>query len=207
MIEMLAAELQPVARLRPAQGHAVVAAAGALAIAGVALFLGLRADVRALAPLPILVIRSGLLLLLGAAAAAAVIASARPTIGPRPHGWRWALAAALLVPLTSVALSLRAGALPPDLFYTRSGSVCLAASLAGAALVGTALVAWLRRGAVTDARRAGWLVGLAAGALGTFAYNLACLSSSIHYAAIWYGLAVALSAVVGRLVAPRLLRW
>lgn len=73
--------------------------------------------------------------------------------------------------------------------------------------MGCALALWLRRGAVIDLARAGWLVGLAAGAFGTLAYCLHCPSASIHYIALWYSLAAALCAVVGRLSVPRLLRW
>ena len=73
--------------------------------------------------------------------------------------------------------------------------------------IGGALTLWLRQGAVTDLRRAGWLVGLGAGAFGTFAYSLHCPSDSVHYIALWYSLALALCAAIGRLAVPRLLRW
>jgi hypothetical protein len=205
-IDMLVAELRPVRRVRSLDGYLAVAGACAAAIACTALFMGLRSDM-SMQPALIVIMRSGLLLLLGAATTAAVVASARPSIGTRREGWRWALGAALLLPVASAILSLREGIVPEDFLYLDSGSVCLAVSLAGALIVGAALMVWLRQGAVTKTRRAGWLVGLAAGAFGTFAYNLYCPSSTVHYAAIWYSLAVLVSAIAGRVAAPRLLRW
>ncbi len=206
-IDVLVAELRPLRRFRSTQGYLAVAGACAVATALTALVLEMRADVAALKPATIVIIRSGLLLLLGVATMAAVVASARPSIGNRHEGWRWALAAALLMPLTSLILALREGAVPVEFLLARSGGVCLMVSLCGGLIVGAALIYWLRQGAVTEAPRAGWLVGLSAGAFGTFAYNLYCPSPTVHYAGLWYSLAVTVSALAGRVAAPRLLRW
>ena len=122
-------------------------------------------------------------------------------------GWRWALAAALLFPATSLALVLGGTPFPDGVLHASSAPWCLGISLASALTIGSMLTAWLRRGAVTELNRAGWLTGLAAGGLGTFVYNLGCARNSVHYVALWYGLAVGISAVAGRLLVPRALRW
>ncbi|MBX7481049.1 NrsF family protein [Qipengyuania qiaonensis] len=206
-IDSLVADLAPVRRAKARTGLLVVAAATLLAFAVTAPIFGLRPDVAALHPSEIVLLRSGALLLMGVAAAWAVIASSSPGVGSRRDGWRWTVAAALLFPVTSLALVLGGTPFPTWIFSASSAAWCLGISLTSALAIGSALTAWLRRGAVTEPDRAGWLTGLAAGALGTFVYNLGCSSSSVHYAALWYGLAVVISAVVGRLVVPRNLRW
>ena len=74
-------------------------------------------------------------------------------------------------------------------------------------LIGAALTGWLRRGAPVALARTGWLVGLAAGAFGTFAYSLHCPSLTVEYIGVWYTAAVGLCALIGRLVVPGLVRW
>ena len=66
---------------------------------------------------------------------------------------------------------------------------------------------WLRRGAPVNINRSALLVGLAAGSFGTLCYSLYCPSNSVEYVGIWYGLSVTLSAVAGRLIVPRFIRW
>ena len=53
----------------------------------------------------------------------------------------------------------------------------------------------------------GWLVGLASGSFGAFAYGLHCVSITVFYVGLWYTGAVALCALLGRLIVPRLIRW
>ncbi|KPP92923.1 hypothetical protein SAMN04515621_2730 [Erythrobacter sp. HL-111] len=206
-IDDLVADLAPVRRVRKRTGLLLVAAATLLAFAVTAPLFGLRPDLVALEPAEIVLLRSGTLLLMGAAAALAVTASASPGVGSRREGWRWALGAALLFPVTSLALTLGGAPFPVAILTAGSVPYCLGISLSSALAIGGVLTLWLRRGAVTERRRAGWLTGLAAGALGTFVYNLGCPSDSVHYVALWYGLAVASAAFLGRLAVPRMLRW
>ncbi|NIJ22762.1 NrsF family protein [Sphingomonas japonica] len=206
-IDALVADCSPVRPIAPRHGIALVLAAMAGTIAAVAALFGLRGDVTELRPPEMVMMRSGALLLLGAAALAAIAASVRPSIGERRDGWRWAVAAGALFPLSSAVLMLRSGQLPADLVMGPDPLACLGISLAGAGVIGGVLTAWLRRGAVTELPRAGLLVGLAAGAFGAFAYNLHCPSLSLHYVAVWYSLAIGLSAIAGRLLVPRMLRW
>lgn len=70
-----------------------------------------------------------------------------------------------------------------------------------------ALVWTLRQGAPTNLRRTGAVAGLVAGALGAVAYAFHCPDDSIPFIALWYGVMVALCALIGALVGPRVLRW
>ena len=151
--------------------------------------------------------REGMLLILGFASLAAVVASARPGVGQGSSGWRWALAAASLFPLSSLFLLLDGGSVPEYRLNSADGRQCLIVSLSGALLIGAALTLWLRRGAPTALDKVGWLVGLTAGSFATFAYGLHCAHVTIAYVGLWYTGAVALSAVIGRLIVPRLIRW
>jgi len=206
-IDDLVVSLAPVRRVRKRTGLLVVAAATLLAIALSAPVFGLRPDLAAMNPAEIVLLRSGALLLTGIAAALAVTASASPGVGSRREGWRWALGAMLLFPAASGLLILGGAPYPLEILAASSVPYCIGISLSSALAIGGLLTAWLRRGAVTELRRAGWLTGLAAGALGTFVYNLGCPSNSVHYVALWYGISVGSAALAGRLMVPPLLRW
>lgn len=65
----------------------------------------------------------------------------------------------------------------------------------------------LRRGAPLSPKLAGAMAGLAAGAVGAFAYGLHCDDDSPFFVALWYGLAVAIVTIAGARLGPRLLRW
>lgn len=67
---------------------------------------------------------------------------------------------------------------------------------------------WALRGlAPTRPRAAGTAAGLFAGAIGAFAYALACPEVSITFVAVWYSVGIALSGVSGALLGPRVLHW
>ena len=206
-IDSLVADLTPVTPVRPRGALGLVLGTTALAITWVAFRFGIRPDLLAGAPHPIVMIRGGILLLLGFASLAGVATAARPGVGQASHGWRWALAAAALFPLTSVLLSLVNGGFPADVVHSPDGPWCLKISAVCGLLIGGALTAWLRRGAPTALNRAGWLVGLAAGSFGAFAYGLHCPSTTVYYVGLWYSGAVALCALAGRLIVPPLIRW
>jgi hypothetical protein len=206
-IEALTQDLVPVRRVKPRDALLVVGLATMVAVAVVFARFGLRADVMAGTPHPMVMIRCGTLLLLGFAALSAVIASARPGVGQASHGWRWALAGAALFPVTSAVLSLVNGGFPRAVLVAHSVPYCIGISTVSGLVIGGALALWLRTGAPTALNRAGWLVGLSAGSFGTFAYSLHCPSDTVYYIGLWYTLAVAISAMIGRLVVPRLIRW
>jgi hypothetical protein len=206
-IDDLVADLQPVKRLSARGGVSLTGVALGVAILCVASVWGLRADLMIGDPPGIVMIRGGSLLLLGCAALIAVIGIARPAVGQVNSGWKWALAGAALFPIASLTLMMKEGALPMAALTASSAPWCLAISGMSALLIGSVLTAWLRKGAPTVLPQAGWLVGLTAGAFGTFAYSLHCPSDTVHYIGIWYTLAVAACAGLGRLLVPPLIRW
>lgn len=206
-IDTLVADLTPVRPIAPRDAFALMAMATSVAVALVALVFGLRGDVVNGTPDPIVIVRGGILFVLGLAAVSAVIASARPSVGQSNTGWRWALVAASLFPITAVVLAIinRQEAMAEVSSVT--GFWCLGISGASGLLIGGLLTYWLRQGAPTSIVRTAWLVGLAAGSFGTFAYSLHCPSSTVYYVGFWYTLAIMLSAVVARLIVPRLIAW
>lgn len=206
-IDALVADLQPVRPVAPRGGLLIALAAAGVAAAIVAAWMGVRPDIVAGQPHPMVMMREGMLLVLGFASLAAVVASARPGVGQSSTGWRWALAAAALFPLTSIAMSFVGDGFPASVLYSVDGPDCLAVSLGAGLLIGAALTLWLRRGAPTALNRIGWLVGLTAGSFGTFAYGLHCVSITVFYVGFWYTGAVALCALLGRLIVPPLIRW
>ncbi len=207
MIDALVDDLRPVRPISPRIALAIVGSITVVLAVLIAMSMGLRSDILEGNPQAILLMRGGVLLLLGSATMAALVSAARPGVGQQSDGWRWALGAAAIFPISAVVLILAQGALPMGILTANSAPYCLAVTLAGAIAMGAPLTAWLRRGAVTQPERVGWLVGFASGAFALFAYNLHCPSSTLVYTGIWYTSAVGLAAIVGRLTVPRLLRW
>ncbi len=206
-LDDLVDDLVPVRPVAPFDAWTLVLGLTALAIAVVAYRYGLRTDIAEGKPAGLVVLRSGVLLLLGSASLSAVVAAARPGVGQASSGWRWALGAALLFPLAALVLSVNDGTMPMEAITSPRAIWCLGIGGGSGMLIGAALTAWLRRGAPVALARTGWLVGLAAGAFGTFAYSLHCPSLTVQYIGIWYTAAVGLCAVAGRLVVPGLVRW
>lgn len=69
-------------------------------------------------------------------------------------------------------------------------------------------ILWAVKGlAPTQPKRAGFACGLLAGAIGAAGYSLACPESSATFVAIWYTLGIGLTAILGRALGPRSLRW
>ena len=206
LIEGLVDQLEPVRTLKPKSGLAIVGGLTMIAGIAVATMLGVRDDLMTGVADEMFFLRSGMLLMLGIATAITVVNMARPGVGKLSRGWIWALITAALFPLTAAIMS--AIAMPPlEALRPMEGLKCLAASGIAALAIGSGLTLWLRRGAPTSPERAGWLVGIASGALGAAAYNLHCPFNDIYYIGLWFTIPVLVSAIVGRLVVPRLIRW
>ena len=206
LIDDLVDDLSPVRSLKPSGGMVVAAALTILACGAVAYFLGIRNDLAMGMANEMFFLRSGVLLMLGIATAYSAVNLARPGVGNLNRGWIWALATAALFPLTAAIMS--AINMPPmEALRPSEGLHCLAVSSMSALVIGSGLTLWLRQGAPTSPERAGWLVGIASGALGAAAYNIYCPFNDIYYIGLWFTLPVLASAIVGRICVPRLIRW
>lgn len=203
----LTADLKPVRPIRTIEGFGLVAAALIAAGTLISAVMGLRQDLMDMAPHPMFFLRAGTLLLLGSAATLATLRMARPAVGRSGNGWLWALGAGMLFPATALVMMFFEPMGQISASMRGAGMECLRMSLLAGLFVGAALVLWLRRGAPTALERAGWLTGIAAGSLGALAYSLHCPFNNLYYIGLWYTLAITLSAIVGRLIVPHLIRW
>ncbi len=205
-IDAMIAELEPVRSLQNSHAVATIAGVTIAAIMVVVFGIGLRADLAALDPNPMFLLRAGLLLLLGGGCGWAVLNMASPAVGKQGQSWVMAMAAAALLPMAALIVALT-GHSDIAVANARYGLECMAYSgLAGLATA-IPMVLWLRRGAPTSLARAGWLTGVASGGLGAFAYGFYCPFNDVVYIGLWYSLSVAICAIAGRLVVPRLIRW
>lgn len=205
-INDLVDDLEPVRTLKPSGGMAITAILTIAACSSVAFFMGVRGDLSMGMAHEMFFLRSGVLLMLGIATAFAAANMARPGVGNLNRGWIWALVTAGLFPLTAAIMS--AINMPPvEALRPSEGLRCLTVSMMSSLVIGGGLTTWLRQGAPTSPERAGWLVGLASGALGAAAYNIFCPFNDIYYIGLWFTLPVLVSAIVGRIVVPPLIRW
>ena len=205
-IAALVNDLEPVATLNPRRPLILAAAITGVILALVALMRGVRADVMAGQPDAMFLIRSGILLLLGGGTAHAVLGMGSPAVGKPQISWQIALAAAFLFPITALIVAMT-GDMGNAMTAMYSVGQCLMFSAFGAVATAVPMILHLRRGAPTSPARAGWLVGIASGGLGAFAYSLHCPFNSIVYIGLWYTLAVGGCAIFGRLIVPSLIRW
>jgi hypothetical protein len=91
---------------------------------------------------------------------------------------------------------------------TRVSSVrCLLSIIVFATLPMAAVIWAVRKGAPTRLRLSGSITGMVAGGIGAAAYAFNCTSDTIPFIAIWYGAAIAICALVGALIGPRVFRW
>lgn len=206
MIAGLTEDLAPVRRLRLRDGLVLAVIAALLSLAGVAVIKGLWMGAFQGDATPFFWITNGLLLLLGCASTLAVVQMASPHVGNSREAPKWATAMVGVLPLAAI-ISLIPQPDPIGAIADPVSYHCMTDSLAASVLVGIVLVLWLRRGAPVSHNAAGWHTGLAAGALGTVAYGLSCALDTMVHLGVWHILPIVISAVVGRLVVPRLIKW
>ncbi|MFZ9394443.1 MAG: NrsF family protein [Erythrobacter sp.] len=207
LIAGLTEELSAVRVFRKRDGIALLAVSALATLVGVELSEGLWRGILTGEPAPFFWVTSGLLLGLGLAASGVVIAMASPSVGQRHDAPRWASAMLGVLPLAALVSALSGPEGVTALTLDDHASHCLQASLVASLASGAALVLWLRRGAPVSLEKAGWLAGIAAGSLGTLAYGISCTVDSVTHLGIWHVAPVALTAFVGRLVVPPLVRW
>ena len=208
LIEDLTGELEPVRPRRLVRGSLWVAGGWLVGAAALLWLAGPRhdlADGAMMPPLPLLAF--WLIVALGFAAAWSALRMGLPGVGRDYSGWRWAGLAALALPFSAVVMALSDGHAAMDAAHPGNGLHCLAQGVFAGLGVGAALFAWLKGGAPTSPSRAGWVIGIAAGAAGATIVALHCASNDMMHIALWHGLAVALSGVAGRVLLAPLLRW
>ena len=207
-IAALVDDLEPVRAMRRRDGWLLLAMALGGAVALVALWYGLREGLMTGDVSPLFLITNGLLLLLGLATGTAVMLMASPQVGTRHDGPKWAMAMVALLPLAAVVVTLAQGTETSGLWFDENhDGYCLLRGIVLGVVVGAVQLLWLRRGAPVGLARAGLYLGTSAGALGSFAYGLACAQETMNHLGIWHVAPVAVCALIGRFAVPPLLRW
>ncbi|OHD09946.1 DUF1109 domain-containing protein [Sphingopyxis sp. RIFCSPHIGHO2_12_FULL_65_19] len=208
LIDDLAGDLAPVRPRRVARGSLWVAAGWGAGAAALFWLSGVRHDLAGgimMPPLPLLAF--WLVVALGFAAAWSALRMGLPGVGRDYSGWRWAGLAALALPLSALVMALGDGHAAMEAARPENGLGCMVEGVFAGLGVGAALFAWLKAGAPTSPARAGWVIGIAAGAAGATIVALHCASNDMIHIALWHGLAVALSGIAGRVLLTPLLRW
>ncbi len=120
----------------------------------------------------------------------------------------WLLGLPVLAIIVLAVLQLSAPqADMPKLVLGHSSRVC-AFLVTLTALPTLAATFWaLRQLAPTRLTLSGALAGLFAGGAGAFVYSFHCTEGAAPFIAIWYSLGIVLTAGLGALLGPRLLRW
>lgn len=206
LITQLADELVPVRPMRGHEGLAWVMVATALTIGMVALWQGLWNGPLIGEAAPIFFVANGLIALVGFASARAVVRMATPRVGARQDGARWVLGALAVLPATVLLLVAIEGFAGHPL-HAEDGLHCFLSGLMSGVAVAAALIVWLRRGAPVAPNIAGFYTGVCAGAFGSFAFGLSCSFDTISHLGIWHVAPVAVSALLGRVCVPTLIRW
>jgi hypothetical protein len=207
LIDGLADELKPVPPKKMVRGLAWTAAGW---VGGAVLLLwlyGMRHDLAAGGMPALSMLSFWLIAATGVAAAWSALRMGLPGVGRDYSGWRWAVLAALSLPLAALLLAFGDTHAAIDASHGGLDAHCLSLGIASGLGVGAALFLWLRSGAPTSPARAGWVIGLASGAAGATIVALHCADDNLIHIALWHGLAVVISALAGRLILPRFLRW
>jgi hypothetical protein len=148
----------------------------------------------------------GVALSLAAAAGAVAFRQARPEPA---LGLRAALAPVLA--LLAVGVSVELATSQPSLWgrsvMASEGFACLLLILALSLAPLAAALVWLRDGAPSRPPLAGAAAGLFAGGVGAALYATHCTNDSPLFVMGWYGLSVAITAVLGAALGRKSLRW
>lgn len=124
----------------------------------------------------------------------------------------WALIVLPFLVAIAVALTMLLGDPPAWRVMLRGATTvspvrCLLSIVIFAAVPLASVIYALRQGAPTRLKLCGGIAGIVAGGLGAAVYAFNCTSDSIPFIAFWYGTAIALCAVIGAQLGPRVLRW
>lgn len=206
LIDVLARGAGPQERRRWGRRLALTVAVGlAVAIALVAIFVGVRPDIGA-ARMPVMMKAA-----FSALAAAVMLPVAVRLMRPgRPLGWR--IGAVLLfvgvcVIATVIALMGETPGERMEAWMGGSFPWCVVAIPLLAAPTAAGLLWLLRAFAPTRLTMAGAAIGAFSGGVGAVAYAMYCPVDSVAFVTTWYVVAIAVCAVIGAVVGARLLRW
>ena len=208
LISMLAANAQPVEPGILRRRYAIALGVG---FAGAAILmlalLGLRPDLARAIYLPMFWVKLALPLTLFVIAAVCTVRLARPGVAlgraaaaiPVPVAMIWILAA---VALATADSGERLAMLLGDSWKVCPLNITMLSVPAFAGLF------WAMRGlAPTQLALAGLFSGLLAGSAGALVYCLHCPEMAAPFIGTWYLLGMAIPALAGALLGPRLLRW
>jgi hypothetical protein len=207
IIAALTEDLAPVKRFATRDGLLLIVGATALALAASVAIHGFWFGMFEGQASGFFWITNGLLLMLGGASGLAVVTSASPRVGPRPNSPGWSTAMLAIIPAAALITFFAGGHEHDGALVDGATALCTRSSLFAALAIAAASVWWLRKGAPVSPERSGWLVGIASGALGTFAYGITCPVDSLTHMGLWHVVPVAIAAVIGRLAVPPLIRW
>jgi hypothetical protein len=207
LIRKLADDLKPTAPLRQVRGRALVAAALAGTVVLAFILLGRNTRTATDFGSPMFVLTNGLLLLLGLASSLTVVSMAHPRVGSTQDAPKWALATVALLPLAAIGAAISDRAEAGFMLVQPHDFACFALGSLFATITAGVLLYWLRKGAPVLPEKAGLLLGLGAGGMGSFANGLFCPIHTIWHLGIWHVLPIVLWALIGRIVVPRLIRW
>lgn len=206
LIAELAADLEPVRPLKLIHGIVLVTLAAAVTVVAVEAIDGLWRGVFAGRAAPFFFVTNGMLAILGAAASLAVVRMGTPHVGNTHDGARWSFVMLVLLPITAGMILLSQGSFA-QVLHDQYGVECFVSGTAFGLITAATLTMWLRRGAPVSINSAGWYTGIASGAIGSVAFGLACPIDTVGHLGIWHVAPVAVSAIIGRLVVPSLVRW
>lgn len=208
LIGVLAAAQQPQPRGAPWAAMSASLAAGlAAALVVMAAVLGVRPDLLASLSNPVVWLKFALSMIMLLAAGMAARRLSLPGKGWSGAGFVLSLAFATVAAWALLDLAVRPAAEWPPRIIGQEWLTCLVAIPLLSLPTMLAMGAAMRRLAPTRLHLAGTLLGLASGGAAAFAYALHCQDDAVPFVAVWYGLALGISALLGRVLGHRLLRW
>ena len=207
LIGLLASNLEPVRRGQTERAIVSATIAGGAAAYGVMRLTLPVLDLGQHPHLPFLMLKLAFTLALVSVGVVFLVRSTRPGRDDSHAG------VALVLPFVLLAGAGVAGVMTSPtaewaalLLGTQWALCCVCIPLF--AIVPFGALTWaVRKGAPTDLRRAGAIVGLVAGGLGAAAYAFACPDHALPFIALWYSVPIGLCAFGGATVGPHLLRW
>ncbi|MEO6031660.1 MAG: DUF1109 domain-containing protein [Burkholderiaceae bacterium] len=208
LISLLAADAVPVPRSAASRQIAIAMLAGIpLAILAMLLMLGVRPDLAQAIRIPMFWIKELFPIVLACAAFATLARLARPGVSARAGEISIGLSVLLLWLMAALAYSNAPPSERTAMVWGQSWQVCTLSVVMISMPIFVAAIMALRRLAPTQLARAGACAGVLSGAAGAAVYAFHCPETALPFMAIWYVVGIAVTAGIGALLGPRLLRW